>query len=99
MSTTNALGLQLSATNNLMAPAVFIAFNWFYAYCVLAPRNFKQLYGIDHNGNPRQALNKYGSEAVKAGKLTQAQLEQIQRVESASANSTEGFILFTASGK
>lgn len=66
---------------------------------MLASRTWKQIYGFDHNGNPRQDLNKYGAEAVKAGKLTQAQLEQIQRVESASANSTEGFILFTASGK
>lgn len=92
-STTNTIGL----SSNLTAPAAFIAWNWFYAYGVLASRTFKQIYGIDHNGNPRQDLNKYGSEAVKSGKITQAQLEQIQRVESASANSVEGFTLFVAS--
>ena len=98
MSTTNYLGLQLPQSS-LAAPAAFIAWNWFYAYGVLASRTFKQIYGIDNNANPRQDLNRYGADAIRAGKLTQAQLEQIQRVESASANSTEGFILFTASGR
>lgn len=100
MSTTNSIGLSFTSKSTPLAvPAAAIAWNWFYAYCVLASRNFKQVYGIDHQGSPRQDLNKYGAEAVKSGKMTQAQLDQIHRVENASANSTEGFILFTASGK
>ncbi|KAJ9658069.1 hypothetical protein H2198_003907 [Neophaeococcomyces mojaviensis] len=96
MSTTNTLGLSVSP-GDLTGPAAFIAWNWFFAYVVLAPRTPKQIYGIDHNNNPRQDVNKYGSEAVRSGKMTQAQLELVQRVEAASANSTEGYILFTAS--
>lgn len=79
--------------------AAAIAWNWVYAHAVLASRHFKQWYGIDHQGSPRQDLNKYGAEAVKAGKLTQRQLDQIYRVEAASANSSEGLTLFTASSK
>lgn len=99
MSTTR-LGLSSThSTSTLAAPAAFIAWNWFYAYGVLASRNFKQWYGIDNQASPRQDLKKYGDIAVREGKMTQAQLDQIHRVEAASANSTEGFILFTASGK
>lgn len=90
------IGLSLSSSS-FNAPAGFIAWNWFWAYCALAPRNFKQIYGIDHNSSPRQDLEKYGPAAVREGKMTQAQLDQIYRVQAASANSTEGFILFTAS--
>lgn len=95
---TSRLGLNLPRSS-LVAPAVAIAWNWFFAYGVLASRNFKQWYGIDNQASPRQDLKKYGEIAVREGKLTQAQLDQIHRVEAASANSTEGFILFTASGK
>lgn len=95
---TSHLGLKAS-NQGLAAPAAFIAWNWFYAYGVLASRNFKQWYGIDNQASPRQDLRKYGDIAVREGKMTQAQLDQIHRVEAASANSTEGFILFTASGK
>lgn len=94
---TSHLGLGLHQ-DSFAAPAAFIAWNWFYAYVVLATRHFKQYYGIDHQASPRQDLKKYGEIAVREGKMTQAQLDQIYRVEAASANSTEGFILFTASG-
>lgn len=90
--------LGIAPTTTFAAPAAFLAWNWFYAYCVLASRTPKQWYGIDHNANPRQDLKKYGETAVKEGKLTRAQLEQIQRIEAASANATEGYIFFTASG-
>jgi len=96
MSTSTFLGL---STSPLAAPAGFIAWNWVYAYCVLSSRTFKQSYGIDHNGNPRQDLDKYGAAAVKEGKMTQAQLDQIRRVEAASANSVDGFTFFVGSGE
>lgn len=101
MYTSSTLGLNTTAfwSSPFAAPAAFLAWNWFYAYGVLASRTPKQWYGIDHNGSPRQDLNKYGAEAVKKGKLTQAQLDQIQRVEAASANSVEGYTLFAASGE
>lgn len=95
---TSQIGIGLSNAN-LTSPATFIAWNWFHAYCVLSSRSFKQYYGIDNNASPRQDLRKYGDAAVREGKLTQAQLDQIHRVEAANANSTEGFILFTASGE
>jgi len=95
-ATTNILGLS-PTTTNLTSPAAFIAGNWAFAYLVLASRTPKQFLGLDHNVSPRQDLNKYGADAVRSGKITQAQLDQLQRLEAASANSTEGFILFTAS--
>lgn len=95
---TSHLGLNLPK-NPFTAPAAFIAFNWFYAYIVLASRHFKQYHGIDNQASPRQDLKKYGEIAVREGKMTQAQLDRIYRVEAASANSTEGFIFFTASGE
>lgn len=95
---TSYLGPQTSSSS-FAAPAAFLAWNWFYAYGVLASRTLKQWYGIDHNGNPRQDLNKYGAAAVREGKLTQAQLETVQRMEAASANSVEGYTFFVASGR
>ncbi|EXJ86425.1 hypothetical protein A1O3_03376 [Capronia epimyces CBS 606.96] len=95
---TSYLGLGLHTSSTTFAgPAAFLAWNWFYAYCVLASRTLKQWHGIDHNGNPRQDINKYGAAAIREGKLTQAQLEQIQRMEAASANSVEGYTFFAAS--
>lgn len=101
MSTTSTLGLSnaFASFSPFAGPAAFLAWNWFYAYCVLSSRTFKQYYGIDHNGSPRQDLDKYGAAAVKEGKMTQAQLDQIRRVEAASANSIDGFSLFAASGE
>lgn len=88
-----------ASTSSLIPPAAaFIAWNWVYAYCVLSSRTVKQIYGLDHNGNPRQDLNRFGDAAVREGKLTRAQLEQIQRLESASANAIDGFAFFATSG-
>ena len=89
--------LGLRAAQNLTGPAAFLAWNWFYAYGVLSSRTPKQIYGLDHNANPRADLTKYGNEAVKSGKITQAQLDQLRRFESASANAVEGYTLFVAS--
>jgi uncharacterized MAPEG superfamily protein len=81
----------------LAGPAGFLAWNWFYAYGLLSSRTIKQIYGIDHNANPRQDLNKYAEASIREGKLTRKQVEQIQRFESASANSVEGYTLFVGS--
>ncbi|EXJ80230.1 hypothetical protein A1O1_08372 [Capronia coronata CBS 617.96] len=93
---TSYLGIPPSSPS-FAGPAAFLAWNWFYAYGILASRTLKQIYGIDHNGNPRQDLNKYGAVAVREGKMTQAQLEQLQRMEAASANSIEAYTFFVGS--
>lgn len=41
-------------------------------------------------------MAKYGAQAINEGKITQAQLDQIKRVEGASANSLEHFPLFAS---
>lgn len=93
------LGLfSANPTQRFAAPAAFLGWGWLYAYCVLASRTWKQWYGIDHNGSPRQDLSKYADVAVREGKMTRKQVEQIRRVEAASANATEGFTFFAASG-
>lgn len=100
MSAPTTLGLSTSPFSSSFAtPAAFLAWNWFYAYCVLSSRTFKQRYGIDHNGNPRQDIDKYGIAAVKEGKMTQEQLDQIRRVEAAGANSVDGYSVFAVSGE
>lgn len=91
----SVVGLHASAP--VREVAGLIAWNWFFAYGILASRTPKQFYGIDDQVNPRQSIRKYGENALLKGKLNQAQMDRILRFESASANSTEGFILFTAS--
>ena len=100
MPLSNNIGLNIAGTsfNGLKGPAIFLAWNWFYAFGVLSSRTPKQLYGLDHQSSPRQDLNKFGTEAVRAGKITQKQLDQLHRFEAASANSTEGLTLFASSG-
>ncbi|KAK0362562.1 hypothetical protein LTR91_020639 [Friedmanniomyces endolithicus] len=91
-----ALGLRaaspLSPVPNLAAS--YIITHFALAYLVLASRTLKQIYGIDHNVSPREDLGKYGDAAVRSGKITQKQLEQLKRMESASANSVENYTLF-----
>jgi hypothetical protein len=91
--------LGLSPTTSFAAPAAFLAWNWCFAYVVLSSRPWKQACGIDHNGNPRQDVAKYADTAIREGKMTRAQLEVIQRIEAAGANSTDGFAFFASSGK
>ena len=91
-----ALGLRASSPIS-PAPTLghyYIMFHFIYAYGILSSRTWKQYYGLDHNVSPREDLAKYGQQAVSSGKLTQAQLDQMKRVESASANSVEHFPLF-----
>ncbi|KAK0289167.1 hypothetical protein LTR35_000542 [Friedmanniomyces endolithicus] len=90
-----ALGLRavspLSPIPNLAAS--YIITHFALAYLVLASRTLKQIYGIDHV-SPREDLGKYGDATVRSGKLNQKQLEQLKRMESASANSVENYTLF-----
>ncbi|KAK0936081.1 hypothetical protein LTR29_012359 [Friedmanniomyces endolithicus] len=91
-----ALGLRaaspLSPVPNLAAS--YIITHFALAYLFLASRTLKQIYSVDHNVSPREDLGKYGDAAVRNGKITQRQLEQLKRMESASANSVENFTLF-----
>jgi uncharacterized MAPEG superfamily protein len=96
-SLATTLGLRASSLPNVTtaswAPA-YVSFHFFFAYCVLAPRHLKQIYGLDHNVSPREDLGKYGEAAVQSGKITRGQLEMMRRNESAQANSIENYILF-----
>ncbi|KAI6080996.1 hypothetical protein F4821DRAFT_40067 [Hypoxylon rubiginosum] len=74
------------------APA-YLSFHFVFAYCVLASRNLKQLWGLDHQSSPREDLVKYGDAAVKSGKITQNQLNMLKRNEGAHANSVENYTL------
>lgn len=97
-SLASTLGLQPTA-NGVQPPsygAHYLIFHFIFAYAVLSTRPWKFYYKIDHQVSPREDLTKYGPEAVRRGKLTQAQLDQIKRVDSCSANSVEHFTLFTA---
>lgn len=71
-----------------------IIWQFLFAYGILSSRTLKQYYGIDHNVSPREDLAKYGNAAVTSGKITQKQLNQLKRLESAHANSVEHFPLF-----
>jgi uncharacterized MAPEG superfamily protein len=91
------LGLRAPSLANLTTPnyaAGYVSFHFIFAYCVLAPRHLKQIYGIDNQVSPREDLAKYGDSAVKSGKITQKTLEMMKRNESAQLNSTENYILF-----
>ncbi|KAF4625543.1 hypothetical protein G7Y89_g12627 [Cudoniella acicularis] len=80
---------------NLAAPLLLT--NFVLAYLVLASRTIKQIYGIDNNVSPREDIAKYGPEAVKSGKITQAQLDRIKRADGAHYNSIENFTVLVAS--
>jgi len=93
LATTLGLSSSPGLTTPNYAPA-FLSFHFFWAYCALAPRHLKQIYGIDHNVSPREDLAKYGDAAVKSGKITQKHLEMMRRNESAQTNSIENLVLF-----
>ncbi|KAL3482102.1 hypothetical protein BJX99DRAFT_82118 [Aspergillus californicus] len=76
-------------------PAALI-FHFIFAYGVLSSRTLKQIWGLDHNGSPREDLTKYGEAAVQSGKITRAQLNMLRRNEAASANSVENYTLLVA---
>lgn len=93
-----AIGLTqpaLSETIPNYGPTILMT-NFVLSYLILAPRQLKQYYGIDHNVSPREDIAEYGELAVREGKLTKAQLSMIRRNESAQANSIENFVLLVA---
>lgn len=91
------LGLR---ANPLSAPPVpsyaphFIIFNFVLAHAVLSTRGIKIRMGIDHNVNPREDATVHGPAAVKAGKITQKQLDTLNRREAAHANAIENLPFF-----
>jgi uncharacterized MAPEG superfamily protein len=89
------LGLRASPQTPIPNYAPFyLSLHFIFAYCVLAPRHLKQLYGLDHNVSPREDLTKYGDRAVSSGKITQKTLNMMKRNEAAQANSIENYVLF-----
>lgn len=90
-----AASLGLRAGASCHAPYYLLA-NFVFAHFVLVQRTFKQYYGIDNNTAPRDNVAKYGDEAVKAGKLTQAQLDLIKRAGAAHSNRVENYSVFAA---
>ncbi|KAK0612586.1 hypothetical protein B0T17DRAFT_648961 [Bombardia bombarda] len=92
-SSSSSSPVPLPITNH--APALLI-FNFIFAYGLLSSRTLKQYYGIDHNASPREDLTKYGPAAVRAGKITQKQLDTLKRNEAAHANAVENYALLVA---
>ncbi|KAI3326691.1 hypothetical protein HD806DRAFT_520431 [Xylariaceae sp. AK1471] len=89
------LGLRAASAGGLTpnyAP-VYLGFHFFWAYCALASRHLKQLWGIDHQSSPREDVAKYGEAAIKSNKITQKQLNMLKRNEAAQANSVENYTL------
>lgn len=95
----SALGLHASSPLDVPPSygAYYLIFHFLWAYAGLSSRPWKRRYGIDHQVSPREDLTKYGTKAVESGKITQAQLNQMKRVEAASANSVEHYTLFVGS--
>ncbi|PPJ60773.1 hypothetical protein CBER1_02340 [Cercospora berteroae] len=87
------LGIQPSTTIQPSLTSSYIIFHFIFAYAGISTRPWKTHYQIDHQVSPREDLTKYGPKAVAAGKLTQTQLNQIIRVQSAHENSVEHFPL------
>ncbi|KAF2217770.1 hypothetical protein CERZMDRAFT_92418 [Cercospora zeae-maydis SCOH1-5] len=87
------LGIQPSTTPSQQPSLTsnYIIFHFLFAYAGISTRPWKRHYNLDHQVSPREDLTKYGAEAVTSGKLTQKQLNQIIRVQSAHENSVEHF--------
>ncbi|KAL2818728.1 hypothetical protein BDW59DRAFT_151912 [Aspergillus cavernicola] len=98
MSLLTSLGLSPALPSTIIpnyGPTTLI-FHFLFAYGVLSSRTLKQIYGLDHNGSPREDLTKYGEAAVTSGKITRAQLNMLRRNESAHANAVENYALLVA---
>jgi uncharacterized MAPEG superfamily protein len=92
-SIASALGLSSSRNTG----PYYAIFNFLFAHIILTPRTMKQIYGIDHNVNPREDLATYGERAVQEGKITRAKLDLIKRVQSAQANAIENYPVWLGS--
>jgi len=76
--------------------AHLLILNFLLAYSFTATRIPKMLAGLDHNVNPREDLSVRGPRAVEKGKITQAQLDSLKRLQAAHDNSIEHFPLFAS---
>lgn len=98
-SVLHALGLGTAAPGTPVPcyAAGAIIYSFLFAHTVLASRGPKIALRIDRNVAPRGDLSKHGEAAVRAGKLSQARLDQLQRLEAAHANTIDHFPLFVGS--
>ena len=74
--------------------ASFIACNFLLAHVIFSDRVFKLIYKLDHNVAPRQDLDKYGTAAVKQGKISQGTLAMLRRSEAAHQNAMDHLPFF-----
>ncbi|KAJ9638688.1 hypothetical protein H2204_004164 [Knufia peltigerae] len=72
-------------------------FNFLFAHVFLSSRLLKNIYGFDHNVNPREDVSRFGERAVQDGKITRKQLNMLKRNEAAHANAMEHFPMFVGS--
>ncbi|KAH0025976.1 hypothetical protein KCU78_g4547, partial [Aureobasidium melanogenum] len=88
--------------NNSLAPLPnygphFLLGNFFLSYVLTTTRFQKGSYGVDNNINPRHDLvSPRAEQLVSKGKITQEQLEQLQRIQAAHSNSMEHYTVFAA---
>ncbi|GAB7344111.1 hypothetical protein MBLNU457_2012t1 [Dothideomycetes sp. NU457] len=87
----NTLGLHRSP---LVAPAVALGFNFFWANVIMSGRAPRVFYGIDSNANPRANTTEVLEKAKTEGKISESQVRMFQRWEGAGLNSLENFTLF-----
>ncbi|KAG9690402.1 hypothetical protein KCU95_g283, partial [Aureobasidium melanogenum] len=91
----------LTASNSL-APLPnygphFLLGNFILSYVLTSTRMQKLGYGVDNNINPRNDLvSPRAEQLVSKGKITQEQLEQMQRIQAAHSNSMEHYTVFAA---
>jgi len=83
----------LTSTTPYYTPHILIL-NFLIAYAGTSTRFVKQSLGLDHNVNPREDLSVHGPRAVEKGRITQAQLDALRRLEAAHANAVEHFPFF-----
>jgi len=87
-------------SNAVATPAPFyysahlLILNFLIAYIITATRIPKMLVGLDHNVHPREDLTVRGPKAVEKGRITQAQLDSLKRLQAAHENSIEHFPIF-----
>ncbi|KAH0288034.1 hypothetical protein M436DRAFT_81566 [Aureobasidium namibiae CBS 147.97] len=75
----------------------FLLGNFLLSYVLTTTRFQKGSYGVDNNISPRYDLESPRAEQlVSKGKVTQEQLDQLRRIQSAHSNSMEHYTVFTA---
>lgn len=89
------LGLSEAGLEPAARPGAIILSQFFLNYLITQPRFQKIAYGIDNNADPRPDLAEKGPKAVKEGKLSQKQLDRINRLQSAHNNGLENLPLFS----